>query len=189
MGELSGLAEWWLVHGEWELGGRVEQREIESLASYKRSWALSLLLDPEKSSCAGGDQARSSCLTVSESLKEPEHRWRHSECQSYSTVPAPIFSIIDWEMKKGNDLCHIPWWAMEKSDKNMDLWPPPRILRKSHPLSYHIHTNMHTFEALNLQSWERRLDFSSVAKQTSETVFTLREKYRSDASVFIKARR
>ena len=101
----------------------------------------------------------------------------------------PQSFLSDWEMKKGNDLCHIPWWAMEKSDKNMDRWPSPRILRKSHPLSYHIHTNMHTFEALNLQSWERRLDFSSVAKQTSETVFTLREKYRSDASVFIKARR
>lgn len=142
-----------------------------------------------KSSCAGGGQARSSRLTASESLKEPEHRWRHSECQSYSTVPAPIFSIIDWEMKKGNDLCHIPWWAMEKSDENNgSLTTTPSIKKiPSTFLSYtHKHAHLWSFKFTVLRE-RRRLDFSSVAKQTSETIFTLREKYKSDACVFIKA--
>ena len=151
MGELSGLAELWLVHGEWGLGGELSRERLNpwllteklSLVSSSGSRKSSVLeearqghpvwqsLSPWKSQNTGGETLNVRA-TVSTCPNLFYHRLRDEKGKWL--VPHPLVSHGKIRWKHGS------------------LITTPSPLRKSHPLSYHTHTNMHTFEALNLQS-------------------------------------
>lgn len=190
MGELSGLAEWWLVHGEWELGGELSRERLNPWLLTREAepclffWIQKIFL------C----WRRPGKVILFDSLWVPERARTQVEALwmsklQYSTCPDLFYHRLRDE--KGKWLVPHPLVSHGKIRwKHGSLTTTPSIKKiPSTFLSYtHKHAHIWSFKFTVLRE-RRRLDFSSVAKQTSETVFTLREKYESDACLFIKNRR
>ena len=152
MGELSGLAELWLVHGEWGLGGELSRERLNPWLLTREAKPCLFLWIQKISVC----WRRPGKVILFDSLWVPERARTQVEALwmsalQYSTCPNLSYHRL--RVAKGKWLEPHPLVSRGKIRwKHGSLITTPSPLRNSHPLSCHTHTNMPTFEALNLQS-------------------------------------